>query len=678
MYERLRAFVSFVVSAHFVSAENANEKIGCTAIAIDGAASVDGSAFTGMNADSSNADYRLTFIQPQLQRDSMRPVYTSNLSYPRWVGFGRGEIFYPQHPDQPLTEPVGYIPSVQQTYGYYESTQPLMNDQGLGIGESSCACMLVNRLVGSPSTDLAAPTGMLDTVSMMQIALERCATARCAVELMGQLSEQFGFVPTPGEPTVGRVSGQTAWDDAGEAFTLADSRGEAWVFHVLGGVSGIVKSVWVAQKVPKGHIAVIANEFTIGELPLKPNDDVLFNEDIRRAALVAGLWNGHEPFHFARVFAPDPVTFETPTGETPIPLYGAVRRWALHNLAAPSKNYPLLTNGQEYPFSVKVEKKLSHRDVMNFFKYHYQGTEFDMTQGILAGPFGTPFRVEGGPKSGQVIRGISIQRTAYGIVVQTGPARQLAWFAMDCPLTSIYVPLDSKVEAVSAAYSSGHNGNFSRDTAGWAFNFVNNFMQLNYRSMSQDTVYPLIEALQDEIDLARANLEGRNATTAELASWQLFLQDDVVKRWWQLADLLVMKYNDGRINVPKIGKSIGYPQWYADMVGFGNDVHPVWVQPAPRPAASVARQLYGYVPPTFRLPAIWQPSISSWSYYALISEPDSSLALSFGASSSSMFLAVFVLLLLATTCYCGVTLGRRLERYHQRCDGEERTYVRFA
>merc|ERR1719203_1033437 len=191
---------------------------------------------------------------------------------------------------------------------------------------------------------------------------------------MGKLSEEFGFVPTPGEPTKGQVRGRTSWDDGAEAYTVADKKGEAWVFHVAGGVNGVTKSVWAAQKVPKGHMAVVPNELIIGKLPEEPNDEYLFNTAIRRAALAAGLWDGKGAFAFNKVFAPDPMAFQAPTGAVPIPLYGSLRRWGLYNLAAPSLKLPFAPSDEDYPFSVKVEKTITHRDVMAFFRYQYQGT----------------------------------------------------------------------------------------------------------------------------------------------------------------------------------------------------------------------------------------------------------------------------------------------------------------
>mmetsp|Transcript_99117 Transcript_99117/g.250275 ORF Transcript_99117/g.250275 Transcript_99117/m.250275 type:complete len:678 (-) Transcript_99117:190-2223(-) len=657
----------FLISGVLVAAagaQNAEERIGCTAIAVDGAATEDGSAFAGMNADSGDADYRLTFVPPRQHIGGERPIFTFNLSYPRWVGFGRGEFFHPKA-GHALSEPVGHIPEVKSTFGYYEATEPLFNDQGLGFGESSCAAMLVNKFPGDEKDTRDVPIGLLDTVTLMQLALERCATARCGVELMGELAEKFGFVPTPGEPTLGSVRGQTAWDDAGEAYTLADSKGEAWVFHVLGGVSGITKSVWVAQKVPKGHFALVANEFIIGELPSEPNEEFLFNREIFQAAKVAGLWDGVGPLHFSRTFAPEAMAFESPAGTTPIPLYAALRRWGLMNLAAPSLQLPFKSSNDEYPFSVRPDKVLSHRDVMGFLRYQYEGTEFDMTKGILAGPFGTPFRLEGGPRSGQVPRGIAITRTLYSIIAHTGPKRQLAWFAMDTPTTSVYVPLYSRSRAVSSAYATGHSSSFSRDSASWAFNFVSNFMQLNYRDMSKQDVYPAIESWQDTIDEERKTAEGSDAEAFD--AWQAGVQEKVVASWWNMSDYLIMKYNDGRVNVPKVGRSPGYPQWYADMVGFGNDVHPVWVQPAPQPPASLISEIDGgYVAPSFQLPLLWDPRSSTWAYAPLpaagaggdTTELASPLP---GPASDSVPFAAAALSTLAALL-AGVLVGRGFER----------------
>jgi len=362
---------------------------------------------------------------------------------------------------------------------------------------------------------------------------------------------------------------------------------------------------------------------------------------------------------------PNPVTFESPAGVTPIPLYASVRRWGLMNLVAPSLKLPFKVNNQDYPFSVKIEKKVTHRDVHEFLKYHYQDTEFDMRLGILAGPFNTPFRIEGGPTTGQIPRGISILRTLYGIVAETGPNMQRAWFALDAPLTSVYVPLYAKTNAVSSPYSTGWNGEFSRDSASWAFNFVNNYMQLNYKWSSEQDVYPAIKKWQDTIDEECKAAD--HMGPEELAKWQISVQEKVVASWWKLADFLVMKYNDGRINHPAMGKAIGYPQWYADMIGFNNDVHPTWVQHAERPPASVP----GHTSQEFPLPSEWSGAKQAWFGPAGTASmfPTGLSATSSVAQLSPMTTQVFVApFTLFVAVALGVIIGRKYEQTKQKPD----------
>merc|ERR1712096_107201 len=105
--------------------------------------------------------------------------------------------------------------------------------------------------------------------------------------------------------------------------------------------------------------------------------------------------------------------------------------------------------------------------------------------------------------------------------------------------------------AVSASYSTGHGHEFTRASASWAFNFVNNYMQLNYRAMSLNDVYPRIQRWQDKIDTVTEAMAGANASQMKLM--QIALHEEVVADWWKLADWLIMRYNDGRVNYPTLG-----------------------------------------------------------------------------------------------------------------------------
>ena len=42
----------------------------------------------------------------------------------------------------------------------------------------------------------------------------------------------------------------------------------------------------------------------------------------------------------------------------------------------------------------------------------------------------------------------------------------------------------------------------------------------------------------------------------------------VVKEWWKLADMLIVKYNDGYVNIPEQAEEVGYPEWWLKKVGY--------------------------------------------------------------------------------------------------------------
>merc|ERR1719359_2703569 len=154
-------------------------------------------------------------------------------------------------------------------------------------------------------------------------------------------------------------------------------------------------------------------------------------------------------FDFMKCYTPDIRTFYSGVHKISIPYYTTLRMWGIYKLANPTPGVvpPLSDNAYAFPFSIPVAAKVSRTDVMNWTRYHYQGTEFDMSQGVLAGPFNNPTRVEAANAEvpGVITRGISIARTSYAVVVESKSgekARQsIAWFATDQPLTSVFVPI---------------------------------------------------------------------------------------------------------------------------------------------------------------------------------------------------------------------------------------------
>lgn len=119
-----------------------------------------------------------------------------------------------------------------------------MNEHQVAIGESTCQ----GRFWTYPTS--AGGKAQIEVREMSQIALERTKTAREAIQLMGDLATSLGFY------TCDWSGGDMSVGEAGEALSVVDKQ-EAWIFHVLGDDTG-TSAVWVAQRVPPGHVSIFS------------------------------------------------------------------------------------------------------------------------------------------------------------------------------------------------------------------------------------------------------------------------------------------------------------------------------------------------------------------------------------------------------------------------------------
>merc|ERR1711862_146309 len=86
--------------------------------------------------------------------------------------------------------------------------------------------------------------------------------------------------------------------------------------------------------------------------------------------------------------------------------------------------------------------------------------------------------------------------------------RPVAWFAPDAPASSVFVPFFSdalssgKYDVTSYGKGSMKVVSFTDgklQPAWWAHNFVANWMEINYKNMSESYVYPLVRELQAKV-----------------------------------------------------------------------------------------------------------------------------------------------------------------------------------
>jgi dipeptidase len=114
--------------------------------------------------------------------------------------------------------PIFHIPQVSHTYSYTLGTYAIQNEKQVSIGESTCSAVFFAKPIYAEGGGAA-----MHMETLTELALERCDTARCAVQTMGDLAVKYGFYGAGWSDSV-----QTAEDEAGEALTVADPN-ETWL-----------------------------------------------------------------------------------------------------------------------------------------------------------------------------------------------------------------------------------------------------------------------------------------------------------------------------------------------------------------------------------------------------------------------------------------------------------------
>jgi len=437
----------------------------------------------------------------------------------------------------------GKIPQVPHTY----KVVGLMNEHQLAIGETTFG--------GRP--ELVNKDGMFHYYPLMLIALQRAKTARGAVTVMTALAEKYGYC------------------SEGESISIADKE-EVWLLEIVGTGEGGKGAVWAAVRIPDGMMAAHANMSRIREFPLNDPENVRYSKNVISFAVKKRYYDPKKgkPFSFSAAYNP-------PTQEQV--RYSARRVWSIFRRTAPALNlspgYSSFKKGTKpYPLYIKPDKKLNVRDVIALHRDHYEGTEFDMTKDVTAGPFGAPDRWR--PMKWQVNgelyaweRPISTQQAAYVFVSQSrghipDEIGGVYWYGLDNPYTNFFIPLYTSISRLPGSYITGRLQKFTRDSAWWAFNFVANYANLRWSYMLKDIqrvqkeIEDLEFELQPAVETTALTLVKKNPQLVEkfLTNYCVANGELNIKKWWRLADHLVTKYNDGYIQNEKgRPQEIGYP-----------------------------------------------------------------------------------------------------------------------
>ena len=516
-----RAATAAVIFLLFVSASLSFSPVepearieSCTSILVGKLASVDGSTMSSHSCDS-NTDRTWMDIVPRRKhkKGDMASIWLN----PKET----------KGPDDPDRIERGRIPQVEETYKFMNAAYPIMNEHQLAIGETTTG----------GKRELRSEAGVIDAPELYRLILERAKTAREAIRIADQLTRQYGY------------------NDWGECFTFADLD-EVWHFEILGPGKGKIGAVWAAVRLPDDHVGVSANAHRIRQIDLNKKDYYIGSENVFTLAREMGWWDpdSGQPFEFCYAYADRNAM-------------GSRRReWRVLSLLAPALK--LDPNAENYPLSVKPEKKVSPQDLLAIFRDTYDGTPFDMTRSLtvvnskgetVKSPVANPFM------SADLRELFRIQRerlicsptATYLQITQSrswlpNPIGGLVWLGYDNPAATPHMPFYIGITQMPASFLVDGREKFRRDCAWWAFRRASKLSYIRYQQLSEEArkVWQPIEeaafARQKEIEAEATRLYKTDPAKAEeyLTNYCHEIANRAVEAYWKLGDDIWSKYNN--------------------------------------------------------------------------------------------------------------------------------------
>ena len=501
----------------------------CTSILVSAGASADGSVMITYSADA--------------------PFLPRLLHVPGGVHDAGATVDVSGWEDKDVRGP---IPQARRTY----SVVGLMNEHQLALGETTTG----------GRRELRDGEGLLDYDALMLLTLQRAENAREAIEAIDALVHEHGY------------------RSGGETISIADPD-EAWMMEIIGKGPGRRGAVWVAARIPDGYLSAHANTSRITTFPLDDPDNWRYSPDVIDLAVEKGYWDpaSGEPFSYRDAYHPD-LSVRTKR-------VCATRVWSVYRRAAPGQEFSSafhrgVPEAKDYPLFLQPDQKLTLEDVMGLMRDHYEGTEFDMTKGVDAGPFASPIRFRGLTFELDDVgycweRPISTQQAGFVMVAQCrgwlpDPVGGVYWFTPDDCYTSCFLPLYCGINDLPEPYVTGDYSHFSWDSAWWLFNMVSN---LTYDRWSR--ILPDVQVAQKE---SEANFQRAVATVDRLAAAMYAEDPDAAREllthfsvsagerlfesWRDLATFILTKHVDGYVRDENDRpRGVSYPEeWLRHVV----------------------------------------------------------------------------------------------------------------
>jgi len=344
----------------------------------------------------------------------------------------------------------GSLPQVKQTVGILwlqipeaEFGDSYINENGVVIASNQCSSredkpVLTNGGIG---------------FMLRRIMAERATSAKNAVEIAGKLINQLGYY------------------SSGRTYAIADTA-EVWVLHAVKGKH------WIAQRVPDDHAAVIANRYTIENIDLADKKNYLGSHDIIDYAVKRGWYRPAKDgeFNFAKAYSL-PGNYKAELN--------VLRQWRGTALLAKKRYKP----EEPLPFSFPPRKNVKPTDLFNVLRDHYEGTEYDLTDGYK----------EGSPNKTEK-RTICTGSTQYAFLAQLREKlpkeiAHLVWIAFRRPDSNAFSPWYVSITSPPEGYNRGNSENalqnhfnqnpsfskFNPNYAFWNFAKLSDLVDQNYR-----------------------------------------------------------------------------------------------------------------------------------------------------------------------------------------------------
>jgi len=491
-----------------------NSGFACTNFLVGKGASLDGSTFISYNADSYFL-FGALYYYPAANY----PVGTM-LDIHEW---DTGKF-------------LGKIKQVEHTYAVVGN----MNEHQLSIGETTFG----------GRTELVDTTAIMDYGSLIYITLQRARTAREAIKVMTDLVAEYGYY------------------SEGESFSIADPN-EVWILEMVGKGPHNKGALWVAQRIPDDCVSAHANQARITTFPYDDKNFCLYSEDVIAFAREKGYFKGkNKDFSFSDTYAPlDYVALRA----------CEARVWAFFRKLDPAMDkYISYIKGEtqeRMPLWIKPTVKLSAQKLKDYMRDQYEGTEFDMTKGLAAGPFGSKLR--NSPLTFKVDsveyvheRPTATQQTGFTFVAQMRSWMPdyiggILWFGVDDAATSLYVPMYCGINRAPECFRADNGSllEYSSTSAFWTFNWVANYAYSRYSYM-----FPDIKKVQQKwendfntlipaIDKVAVGMTESDARVF-LTDFSVAQAENSTTSWKKLGEYLLVKYMDGNIKKEKDGKFV--------------------------------------------------------------------------------------------------------------------------